>query len=65
VILSQENLPSKSSDWGLPPRWKNDILALGIFPTHRSVFSLTLAKKVFDEWHTCLSASHRLYHIPF
>lgn len=38
VIPSQENLPSKSSDWGLPPRWKNYILALGIFPTQANPF---------------------------
>lgn len=36
VIPSRENLLSKSSDWGLPPRWKNYILAFGIFPTRRS-----------------------------
>ena len=38
VIPSQENPPSKSSDWGLPPRWKNYILALGIFPTQANPF---------------------------
>lgn len=51
VIPYQENLPSKSSDWGLPPRWKNYILALGIFPTQ--------AKPPFLSW--CRHASVGLF----
>lgn len=37
----QENLPSKSSDWGLPPHWKNYILALGILPNQASTDAST------------------------
>lgn len=38
MIPSRENLLYKSSDWGLPPRWKNYILAFGIFPTPANPF---------------------------